>query len=464
MYKARSSTPILCVCLVRGWMMLPDAAGCVGPALRPKGGWFPDTECQVTQSVAHFAAALRTQHNAHIPYPLRWRIGEMAWLPSSSNGADNADERSTASSGSSGHSQPNESPRSGHLNGNNGGIRDTAAAGRHPPALLRHATPHLQPKTESVSDGDGDGDAELSDFSLNDTEEDEEDLRDYIVLNGNQADGNRSLSSSPRSHSRNGLLTAPASSGSSVGGSGGGGSGSGGGGNGSGGNASSGGGSGGGATGGVRKVFTNTRERWRQQNVSGAFAELRKLVPTHPPDKKLSKNEILRSAIKYIKLLTGILEWQQRQAPAHPIRALLEPNNNDNRMANGHAADVEHLEHQDVPSVRHIKCERTDGQVHRNGIGSGHGHGNGNTGNDLLMIAPGAIVKNELLLESPLPLGHPLAGPPLQLATAPLAMADQTRISGPGSGVKSASGRSSKRRLKPEGGATDLSLGKRRRT
>lgn len=50
----------------------------------------------------------------------------------------------------------------------------------------------------------------------------------------------------------------------------------------------------------VRKIFTNSRERWRQQNVSGAFAELRKLVPTHPPDKKLSKNEILRMAIKYI--------------------------------------------------------------------------------------------------------------------------------------------------------------------
>jgi hypothetical protein len=48
----------------------------------------------------------------------------------------------------------------------------------------------------------------------------------------------------------------------------------------------------------VKKIFTNTRERWRQQNVSGAFAELRKLVPTHPIDKKLSKNEILRMAIK----------------------------------------------------------------------------------------------------------------------------------------------------------------------
>ncbi|XP_014478755.1 PREDICTED: uncharacterized protein LOC106746558 isoform X1 [Dinoponera quadriceps] len=64
---------------------------------------------------------------------------------------------------------------------------------------------------------------------------------------------------------------------------------------------------------GVRKLFTNSRERWRQQNVSGAFAELRKLVPTHPPDKKLSKNEILRMAIKYISLLSSVLEWQKSQ-------------------------------------------------------------------------------------------------------------------------------------------------------
>lgn len=87
--------------------------------------------------------------------------------------------------------------------------------------------------------------------------------------------------------------------------------------------------------------------------MSGAFAELRKLVPTHPPDKKLSKNEILRSAIKYIKLLTGILEWQQRQNP--------EQNNNDNRTVNGHALDSyipDSGDSMDNPSVRHIKCER----------------------------------------------------------------------------------------------------------
>ncbi|CAH0762073.1 unnamed protein product [Bemisia tabaci] len=77
-----------------------------------------------------------------------------------------------------------------------------------------------------------------------------------------------------------------------------------------------------------RKVFTNSRERWRQQNVSGAFGELRNLVPTHPPDKKLSKNEILRMAIKYIRLLTGVLEWQKAQ------EASIQNNNNDDSVCN----------------------------------------------------------------------------------------------------------------------------------
>ncbi|XP_029110760.1 T-cell acute lymphocytic leukemia protein 1 homolog [Scleropages formosus] len=60
----------------------------------------------------------------------------------------------------------------------------------------------------------------------------------------------------------------------------------------------------------VRRIFTNSRERWRQQNVNGAFAELRKLIPTHPPDKKLSKNEILRLAMKYINFLAKLLNDQ----------------------------------------------------------------------------------------------------------------------------------------------------------
>ncbi|XP_061496155.1 protein lyl-1 [Rhineura floridana] len=68
----------------------------------------------------------------------------------------------------------------------------------------------------------------------------------------------------------------------------------------------------------ARRVFTNSRERWRQQNVNGAFAELRKLIPTHPPDKKLSKNEILRLAMKYINFLVKLLSDQARSADGEP--------------------------------------------------------------------------------------------------------------------------------------------------
>lgn len=57
-------------------------------------------------------------------------------------------------------------------------------------------------------------------------------------------------------------------------------------------------------------MFTNSRERWRQQHVNGAFAELRKLLPTHPPDRKLSKNEVLRLAMKYIGFLVRLLRDQ----------------------------------------------------------------------------------------------------------------------------------------------------------
>lgn len=54
------------------------------------------------------------------------------------------------------------------------------------------------------------------------------------------------------------------------------------------------------------------RERVRVEAFNLAFAELRKLLPTLPPDKKLSKIEILRLAICYIAYLNHVLEaWEQ---------------------------------------------------------------------------------------------------------------------------------------------------------
>ncbi|XP_022531238.2 T-cell acute lymphocytic leukemia protein 1 [Astyanax mexicanus] len=74
----------------------------------------------------------------------------------------------------------------------------------------------------------------------------------------------------------------------------------------------------------ARRVFTNSRERWRQQNVNGAFSELRKLIPTHPPDKKLSKNEILRLAMKYINFLVKLLNDQASEKATHGLMDGLE--------------------------------------------------------------------------------------------------------------------------------------------
>lgn len=51
-----------------------------------------------------------------------------------------------------------------------------------------------------------------------------------------------------------------------------------------------------------------TRERVRVEAFNVAFAELRKLLPTLPPDKKLSKIEILRLAICYIAYLNHVLD------------------------------------------------------------------------------------------------------------------------------------------------------------
>uniref|UniRef100_A0A3Q2QUY1 BHLH domain-containing protein n=1 Tax=Fundulus heteroclitus TaxID=8078 RepID=A0A3Q2QUY1_FUNHE len=49
----------------------------------------------------------------------------------------------------------------------------------------------------------------------------------------------------------------------------------------------------------ARRVFLNSRERLRQ-----------KFIPTHPPDKKLTKNKILHLAVKYINSLVTLLNDQ----------------------------------------------------------------------------------------------------------------------------------------------------------
>lgn len=50
----------------------------------------------------------------------------------------------------------------------------------------------------------------------------------------------------------------------------------------------------------------NKRERVRTENVNVGFDNLRKLIPTEPEDRKLSKIEVLRLATSYINHLYNL--------------------------------------------------------------------------------------------------------------------------------------------------------------
>lgn len=50
----------------------------------------------------------------------------------------------------------------------------------------------------------------------------------------------------------------------------------------------------------------NRRERVRTENVNAGFDNLRRLIPTDPEDRKLSKIEVLRLASSYINHLYNL--------------------------------------------------------------------------------------------------------------------------------------------------------------
>ncbi|KAM6078926.1 basic helix-loop-helix transcription factor scleraxis-like isoform 2-T7 [Theristicus caerulescens] len=68
--------------------------------------------------------------------------------------------------------------------------------------------------------------------------------------------------------------------------------------------------------GGGRRAAANARERDRTHSVNTAFGALRRLIPTRPADRRLSKVETLRLASSYIAHLANVLLLQRRQAEA----------------------------------------------------------------------------------------------------------------------------------------------------
>ncbi|XP_074001573.1 transcription factor 15-like [Numenius arquata] len=65
---------------------------------------------------------------------------------------------------------------------------------------------------------------------------------------------------------------------------------------------------------GGRRAAANARERDRTHSVNTAFGALRRLIPTRPADRRLSKVETLRLASSYISHLANVLLLQRRQA------------------------------------------------------------------------------------------------------------------------------------------------------
>ncbi|XP_068014773.1 basic helix-loop-helix transcription factor scleraxis-like, partial [Melanerpes formicivorus] len=65
--------------------------------------------------------------------------------------------------------------------------------------------------------------------------------------------------------------------------------------------------------GGGRRAAANARERDRTHSVNTAFGALRRLIPTRPADRRLSKVETLRLASSYISHLANVLLLQRRQ-------------------------------------------------------------------------------------------------------------------------------------------------------
>ncbi|NXB86412.1 SCX factor, partial [Vidua chalybeata] len=62
--------------------------------------------------------------------------------------------------------------------------------------------------------------------------------------------------------------------------------------------------------GGRRRAAANARERDRTHSVNAAFGALRRLIPTRPADRRLSKVETLRLASSYISHLANVLLLQ----------------------------------------------------------------------------------------------------------------------------------------------------------
>lgn len=105
-------------------------------------------------------------------------LSNMAW-------SENEDRQVKAALNLDNAKIPTRTPSASPIMESSQGTSTAPTVRGKPPALIHNQASqgHLNPKLENLSDG------ELSDFSLNDTEEDEEEFRNCVLLNGAQNEG-----------------------------------------------------------------------------------------------------------------------------------------------------------------------------------------------------------------------------------------------------------------------------------
>lgn len=107
----------------------------------------------------------------------------------------------------------------------------------------------------------------------------------------------------------------------------------------------------------------NERERIRVRNVNEGYARLRDHLPLEPTEKRLSKVETLRGAIKYIKLLQNILSDTDSSSTTLLASSSTAPSRMTFSQHDGHFNEVAKRMTSTMAMKQFMSDQRSDGEL-----------------------------------------------------------------------------------------------------
>lgn len=111
----------------------------------------------------------------------------------------------------------------------------------------------------------------------------------------------------------------------------------------------------------------NKRERVRTENVNAGFDNLRKLIPTDPEDRKLSKIEVLRLATSYINHLFNLTRADScMEAETNDKLVSESSSEEDDDGDNDEEEEVDNKHHDFVSGDTNKRSNKTMGKFNRN--------------------------------------------------------------------------------------------------